>query len=220
MIRIIPFLVLLFLLPLANCDNENTFIGKKVYLCNTIVGDTVETFRRYVYKRFIHLFKEEPISRVTVPDSHFIDSMVLAQHDNYTNCDTFSVPFLLEKCRYVVVLRSTIKIKYGTNDPIELSDLPIPVPGFHGMVLLNLNITDENPEYHYYNRVSGYVYDLLNKKRVYVFTGNQNSDNKTDTCYKCIRTNISDIFDNLKDEINNSKSWKEYQRLNHINLKH
>jgi hypothetical protein len=118
-----------------------------------------------------------------------------------------------------VVLRSTIRIRYKTSDPVELHDIPVPTGGPGGVGFFDVTITDKNPEYHYYNGISGTVYDLLNKKRVYAFLENDESQDDSSNCSKCIRENIDNIFNDVQNDIKDMRAWRKYQRLNHLNLK-
>jgi hypothetical protein len=209
-------LSIFFLLAFTNC-NEPAFVGSKVYLCNRIEGDSIDIFRKYVFKKYVRLFSDSLVKRIKISNPGYIDSIIIDQHNNYNNCDTFGIINLYDKCRYVILLKFHTKIKYKTGEPVELNNIPFFVNhsvGFH-----NITITDENPEYHYHTFISGNVYDLINKKRVYVFSGDEESEDDSDTCTTCIKENIDNIFDDFSDDIRNTDTWAKYQKLNHLNLK-
>jgi hypothetical protein len=203
------------------CDKENGFDGTNVYLCNLIDGDTATFYKNYVHKNFIKLFKTKSINTITVQNYNEIDSLIFKQHENYNNCDTFNIASLAGKCKYIVVLKSTKKLKYKSDEPTEEQTIPIiiPLPGLMFIGSANFGGETPPPNYHYYSCITGFVYDIARKQRVYVFTKVAISQREEDTCSTCFKANIDTIFGELSHDIRHKRNWRKYQELNHINLK-
>jgi hypothetical protein len=221
MIKTIYFPLLFVFLVFTGCDKENGFDGTNVYLCNYIEGDTIPIYKKYVHKKFIGLFKTKSINTISIKNPDEIDSLILKQHENYNNCDTFNIASLAGQCKYVIVLKSTTKLKYKSDEPTEEHTIPIiiPIPGLLFIGSATFGGETPPPDYHYYNCITGFVYDLFRKQRVYVFSKVAISQRQEDTCKTCFKTNIDSIFSALSREMNNKRDWRKYQKLNHINLK-
>jgi hypothetical protein len=218
MIKSIQISTLSLLLTFIGCDKQNGFDGTNVYLCNFIEGDSIPIRTNYVRRKSIELFKSKPINIVTVQNSNQIDSLILKQHENYNTCDTFNIAELASKCKYVVVIKSTTKMKYKSDEPSEEQTIPIIIP----FVLIgSVNVGGETlpPDYHYYNCITGFVYDLSRKREIYVFTKVAISQHEEDTCSTCFKTNVDAIFNELSRDIEQTRNWRKYQKMNHINLK-
>jgi hypothetical protein len=218
MIRSFHRIAFLGLLTFIACDKENGFEGTSVYLCNRIEGDSIASRTNYVHRKLIELFKAKPLNITTVQNPSHVDSQIIKQHENYNNCDTFTVPELAGKCKYVVVLKSTTKMKYKSDEPIEEQTIPIIIPFvFVGSVTYGGETPP--PDYHYYNCITGFVYDVARKQEVYVFTKVAISQREEDTCSTCFKTNVDAIFSELSRDIEQKRNWRKYQALNHIDLK-
>jgi hypothetical protein len=136
-----------------------------------------------------------------IDTSSMVDETILLQHHlGYKAAQSFRLPQSAHcSAKYFLCITAKMTTEFRTEDRRYF--IPVPMPG-GGVFVNDINIKDEQPEYHFSTELIFAFYRTSDGKRVIYWDDQDNTQDDSANCFDCIPHTISEISGNIYKHLN------------------